>query len=112
MKQRSYLLTNIAISLMLLFCITPVVHSDGVVPMSIVVDNLLKGSYTYRSIRILNHGEEPITYKLNATGSIASWVTFYPNQSFINPISTISVLGRQEVFVYIDIPEDIAKLNQ
>jgi uncharacterized membrane protein len=110
MKQRSCLLAPIIVFLMLFLSITPVVHSDGygVVPASIVIDNLLKGSSNPRSIRIINSGDEPVTYKLNATGSIASWVTFYPNQSLITPVTTVSVLQRQEVFVLFTIPEDVA----
>lgn len=110
MKQRSYRLVHVFVSLMLLLCIVPVVHSDGygVVPASLVIDNLLKGSSQIRSIRVINSGDEPVTYKLAATGSIASWVAFYPNQSLVTPITTISVLDRKEVFVHFTIPEDIA----
>ena len=79
----------------------------GVAPAQITMQDRLKGSSFLKSIRLFNSGEQPITFELNATGEIKTWVTMYKTSNLTEPIQNISVYGKEELILQFTIPKDI-----
>lgn len=83
----------------------------GVAPGQIIMNDRLKGTSYLKSIRLFNSGEEPVTFELNATGDIKTWVKMYLPHNLTTPIDNVSVYGKEEILLRFTIPEDIANGN-
>jgi len=80
----------------------------GVVPANISMKDVLKDTIYHKSIRIYNNGDEPISYELNASKNMKSWVTFFKSGDLTKPITEITVHDKEIVIVEFLIPSNVA----
>jgi len=106
---------KIALTILGIFLLISINHVEtvksaglGVAPAQITMLDRLKGTSYLKSIRLFNSGEEPVTFALNATGEIQTWVTMYITDNLNDPIQNVTVFGKKEIIVQFTIPTDIA----
>ena len=98
------MMKNKLILLILLAIILPIADavSIGVSPGNVLFDNMLKGGYAERTVRISTNSNEDIIARLDISGEIADWLRLEPdNKTFI-----MSSKKPYELKLIIETPDD------
>ena len=95
---------NKLILLVLLAIILPIVDavSIGVSPGNVMFDNMLKGGYAERTVKVTTNSNEDIIARLDVSGEIADWLRLEPdNKTFM-----LSSAKPYELKLIIETPDD------
>ena len=95
---------NKLILLVLLAIILPIVDavSIGVSPGNVMFDNMLKGGYAERTVKVTTNSNEDIIARLDVSGEIIDWLRLEPN----NKTFVLSSAKPYELKLIIETPDD------
>ncbi len=101
----------LSLILFLFFITTSKTSAFSIGAKPIIIENALRGTEIVEYFKIINSEANPITLKLQASGEIASWVSFYDpdDLKLQNPVSEITVAPKKKVKVPVkfQIPQDV-----